>query len=235
MSAWFTTKRPLIIGHRGASADAPENTLAAFRLAQAQGADGIEFDIQLSAENRPVIIHDATLERTTNGIGHVSDYSLADLQQLDAGAGEQIPTLDQLFEACGPDFLYNIELKAQHAEQAVWDCVQRHKLAEQVLISSFDHTILQAARAIVPDSVPMALIWAADYRVESHGQFAGAAEHPHYSAVDKAYMAQMKAAQRRVNVWTVDDAAEVRRLAFLGVHGIISNRPADARAALAIA
>lgn len=110
---WFQATRPLIIGHRGASAHAPENTLKAFKLAQEQGADGIEFDVQLSADSHPVVIHDHTLERTTNGTGNVYDYSAAALAALDAGDGEPIPRLAQLVETCGLNFLYNIEIKEE--------------------------------------------------------------------------------------------------------------------------
>ena len=81
-SPWLTATHPLIIGHRGAGADAPENTLAAFALALEQNADGIEFDVQLSADGVPVIIHDDTVDRTCNGTGRVTDLTLAELQAL---------------------------------------------------------------------------------------------------------------------------------------------------------
>ena len=102
MNEWASGQRPFIIGHRGASAEAPENTLVAFLLAQAQGADGIEFDVQLSADGCPVVIHDGNLARTTNGRGQVQDFTVAALQKLDAGHGQPIPTLDEVFESLGP-------------------------------------------------------------------------------------------------------------------------------------
>ncbi|MEJ2748304.1 MAG: glycerophosphodiester phosphodiesterase family protein, partial [Anaerolineae bacterium] len=95
---WFVSNRPLIVAHRGASAYAPENTLAAFERAAELGADGIELDVQLSKDGRLVIIHDFDTARTTNGQGKVSDLTLAELQSFDAGEGQKIPTLDELFE-----------------------------------------------------------------------------------------------------------------------------------------
>ena len=131
MLDWSSAQRPLIIGHRGASAAAPENTLAAFALAQAQGADGIELDVQLSADGWPVVMHDSKLERTTNGQGRVQQLSLAQLQELDAGQGQTIPTLDEVFETLGPNFLYNVELKTAAFRDdglaaAVADRIQAH-------------------------------------------------------------------------------------------------------------
>ena len=96
-SLWLRAGRPLIIGHRGASAEAPENTLAAFDLALAQKADGFEFDVRLSADGVPVIIHDDTVDRTTNGTGRVADMTLAELKSLTIDGKHTIPTLDELF------------------------------------------------------------------------------------------------------------------------------------------
>ena len=112
-----TPSRPLILGHRGASAYAPENTLAAFRLAREQGADGIELDAKLSADGFVVVMHDTTVDRTTNGTGKVSALTYYELRQLDAGSwynqkyrGEPIPTLEDVFSAVGRDLLVNVEL-----------------------------------------------------------------------------------------------------------------------------
>jgi glycerophosphoryl diester phosphodiesterase len=111
MSAWLSDSTPLIIAHRGASHDAPENTITAFALAVEQGADGIELDVQLSADGIPVVMHDASVERTTNGRGAVSKLTIEQLQRLDAGDGRPVPTLDEVFEIFGPTLLYNVELK----------------------------------------------------------------------------------------------------------------------------
>ena len=106
---WHTAfDTTLILGHRGASAVAPENTLLAFEAAQAGGADGIEFDVQLSADGIPVVIHDQTVDRTTNGQGKVAAMTVAELQAWTAGEGAIIPTLDDVFTPFGDTFLYNL-------------------------------------------------------------------------------------------------------------------------------
>ena len=103
--------KPKIYAHRGASASAPENTIAAFKLAVDQNADGIELDVTLSKDGQIVVIHDDTVDRTTNSVGEVGDLSLAEIQALDAGQGEHIPTLEEVFESLDRQIIINIELK----------------------------------------------------------------------------------------------------------------------------
>src|SRR4029450_12728715 len=144
MNEWLVTrKRPLIIGHRGASAHAPENTLAAFRLARQQGADGIDLDVTRCLSGQIVVIHDDTLNRTTNGDGNVNEWALSELLSLDAGKGERIPTLDEVFETVGPHLLINVEVKNpttrnSGVEAAVVEVVRRHNMAGRVLFSCFN-------------------------------------------------------------------------------------------------
>ncbi len=237
MTDWVSGQRPFIIGHRGASAAAPENTLAAFALAQAQGADGIEFDVQLSADGWPVVIHDGRLDRTTNGRGRVQDFTVAQLQELDAGEGQSIPTLDELFETLGPHFLYNVELKTAALRDtglaaAVADRIQSHGLARQTVVSSFNPLAVRYARRHLTQST-----WVAHLSYKSGFQLLQLfipvqAVHPHYRMVDARYMAWAKKHGWRVNVWTVDDPAEGQRLADLGVNAIITNKPKLMREAL---
>jgi glycerophosphoryl diester phosphodiesterase len=237
MREWSSGQRPFIIGHRGASAEAPENTLAAFALAQAQGADGIEFDVQLSADGWPVVIHDGKLDRTTNGQGSVQHFTLAELQTLDAGDGQLIPTLDEVFETLGPHFLYNVELKTAALRDtglaaAVADRIQSHGVARQTVVSSFNPLAVRYARRHLTQST-----WVAHLSYKSGFQLLKSlipaqAVHPHYGMVTAAYMAWAKKHGWRVNVWTVDDPAEARRLADLGVSAIITNKPKLIREAL---
>jgi glycerophosphoryl diester phosphodiesterase len=227
---WLRAERPLIIGHRGASAEMPENTLAAFGLAAEQGADGIELDVQLSADGRLVIIHDFDLSRTTNGRGKVSEMTAAELQTLDAGAGQTIPTLDDLFEMLGSQLLYNIELKYfgwrdVGVEAAVADRITAYHLENRVLVSSFNPLAVRRARRHLPRTIPVALIRGQGLLKYSYLLAAGEADHPHYSLVDAAYLRWAQRRGYRVNVWTVDDPVEARRLADLGVNGLITNKP----------
>lgn len=235
---WMSpTDSPWVIGHRGASHDAPENTLAAFGLALDQGAVGVELDVQLSADGWPVVIHDFTVDRTTDGSGVVTKMKLAELQALSAGQGQTISTLDEVFEAFGPRLLYNIEIKEfrwrdSGLEAAVADQVVAHNLAGNVLISSFSPFAVRRCRRYFPRTVPVALIRENTWTQHLYLLADGEADHPHYSMVDEKYMAW--AAQRgyQVNVWTVDEPEEARRLARLGVHALITNQPALIRESL---
>jgi glycerophosphoryl diester phosphodiesterase len=148
---WFSTGLPLILGHRGASAHAPECTLAAFELALDQGADGIEFDVQLSADGWPVVIHDSHVNRTTNGDGPVAKLTLAQLRALDAGEGQKVPTLIEVFETFGARMLYNVEIKqsgwrSRGTEAIVADCIRTHGLEKHSIVSSFNPLSVRRAR-----------------------------------------------------------------------------------------
>ena len=227
---WFGADRPLIIGHRGASAYAPENTMAAFELAAEQGADGIEFDVQLSRDGRLVIIHDFDMSRTTNGQGKVVELTVAELQAFDAGQGQIIPTLDELFEAMGPRLLYNIEIKYfgwrdRGVETSVADRIAAYHLENHVLVSSFNPIAVRRARRQLPRSVPVALIRGSGLMKYTYWLAGGEADHPHYSLVDETYMVWAQKRGYQTNVWTVDDPVAAQRLARLGVNGLITNKP----------
>jgi glycerophosphoryl diester phosphodiesterase len=237
MLDWSSAQRPLIIGHRGTSAEAPENTLAAFALAQAQGADGIELDVQLSADGWPVVIHDSELERTTSGRGQVQQLTLAQLQELDAGKGQTIPTLDEVFETLGPGFLYNVELKTAALRDtglaaAVADRIQAHHVENQTIVSSFNPLAVRRARQHLTQSTWVAHLSYTTILKYKYLLAPSQAVHPHYRLVDADYMAWAKKMGWRVHVWTVDDPVEAQRLFDLGVHAIITNQPKLIRNAL---
>lgn len=233
-SVTWTAQRPdtpLIIAHRGASQERPENTLSAFRLAIQQGADGLEFDVHLSADGVPVIIHDATLERTTNGMGKVAHWEFKQLQELDAGDGNTIPSLEQVFREFGGNTLYNIELKNYSLwetgnEKRVNQLVQRFQLEEQVLISSFQPSHLRRYKKL-QNNTHRTLTALVRYKGFGFTRFLyqGEADHPWYKLIDEGYMRWAVQHHLRVHAWTVDELDEARRLVNLGVHGLITNRP----------
>ena len=230
MNSWTLAETPLIIGHRGASADLPENTLAACSLAAEQGADGIELDVQLSADKQIVVFHDSTLERLAGSKRKVSDLTVSQLKDIDLGEGQTIPTLDELLEMMGPRLLYNIEIKEfslrdNGLETAVADRIESFGLQDLVLISSFSPFSVRRARKVFSRSVPVALIRAKGIYKYTYLLASEQADNPHYSMVDEAYMVWAKKRGYRVHVWTVDDPQEASRLAGLGVHGIITNKP----------
>jgi glycerophosphoryl diester phosphodiesterase len=144
-----------VYAHRGARADEPENTLRSFRRALAQGADGIELDIRLSADGHLVVIHDKAVDRTTDGSGLVADLSLAEIQALDAGQGERIPTFDEAMEVCGD--LVQIEIKALEAVRALAERDRRVPLPGPVVLTSFSKTAVEEAARLLPH-IPRGLI-----------------------------------------------------------------------------
>ncbi len=238
----------LNIAHRGASAAAPPNTLAAFEKAVELGADGIEFDVHLSADGVPVIIHNFTVDDTTDGSGRVADMTLAQLKQLDAGsyfdpafAGERIPTLEEVLEAMGRRLLLNIELKTTGLRdnglaQAVVAQIEQHGLGDSVLFSSFNPFSLRRVKRIAPH-IPVGLLYAPDLPLPLHRAWLAPmvpheARHPKHTMVDAHYMAWAQRRGYRVNTWTVDDPDEMRRLIGLGVDGIITNVPDVLRSVL---
>ncbi len=234
MNSWTTAGTPLIIGHRGASADRPENSLAAFALAAEQGADGIELDVQFSADKQIIIFHDTSLERLAGIKRKVSELTLAELKAFDLGDGQTIPTLDELFEMMGPRLLYNIEIKDfslrdNGLETAVADRVESFGLQDLALISSFNPLSIRRARTVFSRSIPIALIRAQGILKYTYLFASAQADNPHHALVDEQYMAWARKRAYRVHAWTVDDPQEASRLAGLGVHGIITNKPALVR------
>ncbi|MFZ0544290.1 MAG: glycerophosphodiester phosphodiesterase family protein [Candidatus Promineifilaceae bacterium] len=239
MSGWFASSTPLIIAHRGANFDAPENTITAFALAAEQQADGIELDVQLSADGVPVIIHDSTVNRTTNGSGAVSKLTRDQLEALDAGDGRPIPTLDQLFETFGPTLLYNVELKSglwpdPNLAAAVAERIEGHHLEEHVLVSSFNLLAIRQARRTLSSRTPVAHLRLSGLSSFKHQLVKAAGDNPHHKLVNGRYMAWAARQKLLVNVWTVDDPAEAQRLANLGVTSIITNQPGSIRSSLSI-
>lgn len=233
--------RPLILAHRGASAYAPENTLSAFELALEQGAHGVELDVKLSADSKIVVIHDATLDRTTNGQGRVSQLTLAALREVDAGSffsekftGEKIPTLEEVFEAIGQRALINVELTNYKTPRdgladKVCDLVKRFGLEERVLFSSFLPSNLKRTRKLLPYT-PRGLLalggwigwWARSFGFD-FGDYQ--ALHPHMSDVTVQQIARVHRLKRRIHVYTVNAADDIRRLINWDVDGIITDDP----------
>jgi glycerophosphoryl diester phosphodiesterase len=242
--------RTLVFAHRGASGHAPQNTLAAFRLAAEMGADGVELDVHLSGDGEAVVVHDATVDATTDGQGRVSAMTLSELQALDAGrwfderfAGERVPTLQEVFDAIGHRLLINVEIKAtlgHHSmalEAEVVRLIEDNQMSERVIVSSFSPTSLRRVRKLNPN-IPLGLLYGKPEPAMLPFLMRCLlvpydALHPGYGLVNAALVARAKRQRKRVNVWTVNDADEMRRLCDLGVDGIITNYPDRLRDVLA--
>ncbi len=240
--------KTIVCGHRGACGYAPENTFAAVSKALEQGATWVEFDVQLSADGVPIILHDDTLLRTSN-LGEPrrpTELTLKELKELDAGAwfapefaGERIPTLDEVLEEYGQKLGLNIEIKSKPnfeqdngIEKLVSAAVARHNLYERVVVSSFDPLRLAALHALDTKLSIGALYTGRqeDYPpgfdfFQLPAMTGAKAMHPYFKVIDAAYMERTAKMGLVVNTWTVNEPEDMRRLAELGVNMIITNFP----------
>jgi len=213
--------------------------MAAFSAAVELGADGLELDIHLSRDGIPVVIHDESLERTTDGRGLVADASLEQLQQLDAGGwfspefmGESLPTLAEVLKAFGGRLRLNLELKEFDAGVEVLALLRQHPDAE-VVISSFDYDLLKGLRSL-DDALPLAVLfddgnWRQAVRLAN--EISACAFHPAYDLVCHRMVAACRKLALPVSVWTVDQAAQARSLVRMGVSGLFTNDPGALRSA----
>jgi len=235
---WSDLTCPIIITHRGDKIHAPENTLAAFKLAAENGADAIEFDVKLTVDGRVIALHDQTVNRTTNGTGRISHLPFAGVGDLDAGAwfsetfrGERIPTLDELFETVGKRLYMNIELTNYATPfdklvPKVVEMVKKHGLENRMLFSSFFARNLQMTHSLLPE-VPRGILcmrgklgswgrnftWRGDYF----------ALHSYLTDVTPGLVARVQSAGKRVHAWTVNPEEELKRMIGLGVDAIITD------------
>jgi glycerophosphoryl diester phosphodiesterase len=233
--------RLLNVGHRGAKAVAPENTLAAFRRAVEMGADGVELDVMLSKDGIPVVHHDYKLGRTENGKGRIGRTTVAQLKRLDAGgwkdpqfAGERIPTLAEVFHTLDRQVVVNVELKTgswfpNGLEAAVFAEIKRSHMVDMVIISSFNPFALLRMREL-SQTMPQGLLYAPNQwphmsRAWLRPLVRPEALHPHHKIVTPRFVKWAKKKGYRINTWTVNEPEEMRRLIGLGVDAIISDVP----------
>jgi len=226
----------VVIAHRGASGEFPENTLLAFRQGLAEGADALELDVRLTGDGVVAVIHDATVDRTTSGSGWVREIPMASLAALDAGRGEAIPTLDQVLESF-PEVPLIVEAKEIEVALPLSRVLLRHGAAARTLVGSFLRKALEPFDATgfqrAASRSETGWFWAAS-RIGlaarcRFGAFTVPARHRGLPVVDRAFTA---AAGRRgvpVHVWTVNDRSEAERLRACGAAGIITNLPGDMR------
>jgi glycerophosphoryl diester phosphodiesterase len=236
------THRALILGHRGARREAPENTLLAFDRARHGGADGVDLDVQSSADDVPVVIHDFDLRRVTDGRDErfVRSLSAAELEQVDLGQGQSPPRLDRVLDwAEQHSMLLNVELKTQNARRdpvalSVAELLrERPQLAKQVLVSSFHPVLLSRFRQALPE-VPIGFLFTREHLRWATLARALSAEavHPDARCFQTGAFV-FRPASMLINSWTVNDTALARLLNDRGVDAIISDVPGEILAALA--
>lgn len=238
---WSDLAKPVVIAHRGDSTHAPENTLAAFRMAADKGADAIEFDVKLTTDQKVIAIHDRTVDRTTDGHGQVSQLSFADLRNLDAGmrfdgkfSKERIPSLDEIFEEVGTRLHMNVELTNYATPNddlvaRVVEVTRRHNLAHKVFFSSFLPGNLRKAFSMLPE-VPRGLLAGTNWIGWLWRTFLWRSRiytdlNPHFSNVNVEMVYRLHKANKGVNVWTVNDEAMMKSLLDNRVDGIITDDP----------
>lgn len=229
--------RPVVLvdAHRGASSDHPENTLAAFRAAVDAGTDSVEFDVRLTADGHAVVIHDDTVDRTTDGIGAVADLTLAELRTLDAGSwkdpafrGEPLPTLDETLDTLDRMARINMELKSEDPAVATLavEVIERRRLHHRIMTSSFHLAHLVAVKRSLP-GVWTHLFCEPPQPVgfwEEDGRFINSVGLP-WEKVTEAVVGELHRNARAVWTYTVDDPGRALELAAAGVQAITTNDP----------
>ena len=224
---------PLVGGHRGNPAEHPENTLASFRSAIELGVDLIECDVHLSADGELVVIHDHTLERTTDGTGLVVRRELADLRRLDAGGGERLPVLAEVCELARDRVGLCIEAKQipipyPGLEEKLTECLAALGMLDQTAVLSFDHRSVRRLKQLEPRVAVGVLEGARPIDPAALMRSAGAGIYsPHYGAMDRELVDEIHAAGGVVGVWTVDDDAAVAWCRACRPDSVFTNRPRE--------
>ncbi|WP_157805635.1 glycerophosphodiester phosphodiesterase [Bacillus sp. mrc49] len=235
-----------IFAHRGSKGTHPENTIAAFQKAAETGADGIEFDVHLSADGELVIIHDETLDRTTSLTGYVKDHSSQELKTGDAGVkyakeftGERIPFLSEVFDwAKGNDLLMNVEIKTDRLdyegiEQKIIDSIRHHQMEQRVILSSFNHHSIEKVKLLAPELERALLFEGLPDNLEQilrDKQESGF--HPDKNSLTEATNELAKTLGYKVRPWVANEEADIIKLAGMGVDVIMTDYPEKAIKAL---
>lgn len=233
-----TTGKPIVFAHRGASGEAPENTLAAFKLGLEQGCDGFELDVHLSKDGQLVVIHDATIDRTTDGAGAVNEMTVEEIQTFDAGswfdtkyAGERIPLLEEVFDLAPPESIINIEVKGSYDRQlepALIDLLIRKDRLDTAVVSSFDWKSLRFLKELEP-RVKVGLLY--NISMDHHEKLPEAAGtevyslHPNDTKLEPEEIQRAQSAGLEVYAWTINREERMKRALESGIDGIITDFP----------
>ncbi len=234
-----------IYGHRGASQYAPENSLEAFQMAYDMGADGIEFDVQMTKDGYLVVAHDEEISRVSDGKGYIRDYNLEELRRFQFNKIHpeyeevKIPLLEEVLEQLGQrktkddkELLFNIELKNsifsyEGMEEKVLKTVKEKKVFGQTLFSSFSHSSMLKLREIDVEAKVAFLYCDGIMDIADYTQkYKVNTVHPAWYLLDKDNTFEsLRERGIEVNIWTVNSGKEIRRFCDMGVNGIITNRP----------
>lgn len=232
---------PMVFAHRGYSSVAPENTIPAFEQAIKIGSDGIELDVQLSADEEIIVFHDTNLMRTTNADGKLSDFKFSELKKLDTGSwfsdghkGVTIPSLEEVFDIVPKNIIINIELKSNSTQtyilpKKVVELIKKRNNQEQILISSFSVNMLKETIKLNPElSIGLLAkpsILGCKTRKITAKKMTHDALHPYYQDVSQKMINKYNEKSKRINTYTVNSEENMRKLFKMGVHGIFTDFP----------
>ncbi len=233
---------PLIIAHRGDLSTAPENTLPAFHRARDAGADGVELDVRVTKDGQLVVFHDRTLDRTSNGRGLVSNFTLAEICSLDVGSwfdpafkGEAAPTLDEVFESLPRDYLINVEMKViingmKQIAHLVAETIARHARRASTLVSSFNPVALYHLRRLEP-RISRGYIWSKKHPYPIRARWFSSLVHAQwYDPANDSYNLKLhrKARRqgRRVLAWDLDFDCDLKAMASVRLDAAVTDRVA---------
>ncbi|WP_406845053.1 glycerophosphodiester phosphodiesterase [Flavobacterium soyae] len=221
----------LKIAHRGAKAYEPENTLQAFQKALDLNSDGIELDVHLSLDGHIIVIHDETIDRTTNGKGLINDFTLAELKSFLIDEKYQIPTLNEVFDLVDKKCLINIELKGLGTANKVVSLIEEYISEkgwkyEHFIISSFDWNMLEETSSLNPN-IPIGVLTEEDINIALAfaKKIKAKAIHPDFQLLNKENVHQMQEKGFLVLPWTVNSEEEIQKVKSHNVDGIISDNP----------
>ena len=219
------SSRVLLIGHRGASKIAPENTLKAFQKAIDFKADYVEFDVHQSVEGELIVIHDPNTFRSTGHKGSIKKMTLSEIKELDAGEGEQIPTLKELITLARGKIGLQLEIKASGLAQKIVNALQNADLIESTIISSFIHKELSEVQKIEPNAklAPLLLGIRKNKTLQKAVDNNFGYIHPQYKLINKSFIDAAHEKHIKVNAWTVDARDDMEKLIDMGIDGIITN------------
>lgn len=216
------------IGHRGVMAAEPENTLRSFLRAEREGLDGIELDLHLSRDSELVVMHDDTLDRTTDGSGPIADQELKRLKELDAGLGERIPTFGEVLDAIGPALPIQAEIKDVAAARSLAKVLTERDLLGRVSVLSFHESALIEIRALLPQARTVLVAGASAHRdtfVDRARQSGARLVSVDLRQLNRAIVDKCAAAGIEVMAWTVNDEHDLALARALGLVGCVTDEP----------
>lgn len=214
-----------VIGHRGAASYEPENTMSSFKKAIELGVDTIELDVRLTKDKELIVLHDQELDRTTNGRGLAENFTLQEIKKLDAGKGQQIPTLQEVVDLGYGKVDLQIELKGGNTERPAVEIIKKYD-TDNFMLTSFHHNRILAAKRLLPSIKTGAIIVGLPVNVKEMVKAADADRLLiNYFTVEQETVKSIHDIGKSISVWNVDDEDPIDRMIKMKVDGIGSNKP----------